>query len=147
MRRVVLVAVALLACVVLGTAGCAADPKAVEAARQREAALREAYESTIPVCADKVDCELKWGAAQRWVVSNVPWKIRLVTDWLIETYGCSSRCTLNAAIATSVLVEKVPTPDGRTAIRIKAWCDLGSHCAPDPWSAVVDFNAAVRAKP
>lgn len=116
--------VILVVVAVLGSVWCAREAKATEEASQREAELREVCERTVPVCADEADCELKWGAAQRWVVSKVPWRIRLVTDTLIETYGYSNYRCGNPA-ATWALVAKVPTPDGRMTIRITMQCYFG----------------------
>ncbi|QCG64265.1 hypothetical protein [Pseudomonas veronii] len=42
--------------------------------------------STIPVCISDKDCELKWSAARRWVLSNAGYKIQSITSDYIETH-------------------------------------------------------------
>lgn len=125
MIRTAILAVAAL------VAGCAAAQPSPE----RQARLTE-MARTIPTCDEATDCAAKWQAAQLWVAQHSPYRIRLVTGALIETYGSND-------FQLSMRVFKQPIAPGRSRIAAEAWCGNGFSCLSDPVEALIAFNRDV----
>ncbi|WP_296643152.1 hypothetical protein [Thiobacillus sp. 65-1402] len=114
--------------------GCAttADP-------QRQAVLNE-INRTIPTCAGADDCNVKWEAAQLWVVHNARYKIQTATNVLIETYNPADSSPYLAARVT-----KEPLGGGKYRMLVTVWCDNWIGCIPDQYEKALDFNRTVAA--
>ncbi|QOU06805.1 hypothetical protein IM720_08800 [Pseudomonas fluorescens] len=114
--------------------GCAAVPDA------KTEQLKQEYMSTIPVCISDKDCELKWSAARRWVLSNAGYKIQSITSDYIETFNPPEASSLLGA-----RIIKEPKGDGSYRITAELWCSNWIGCHPPVWEAAVDFNRTVNA--
>lgn len=111
---------------------CAASP-------ERLAMIQEA-EATVPICQGEEDCRVKWEAAQLWVVGNSRYRMQIVTDVLLETYGSA-----NYDPTLSFRVTKQPMGEGRYRINIEGFCANILGCEPHPAVAKIEFNRHVAA--
>jgi hypothetical protein len=96
------------------------------------------FNQTIPVCQGKEDCQVKWDAAQFWIVKNLKMKLQTTTNVVIQTYS-SPRNSLELAAR----VTKEPMGSGKYKILIHTWCD-NFICTPRKNSAMIDFNNYVN---
>lgn len=133
MNRLVLAATASL--ILASTlAGCSISPAKDEQMNRAE------FERTIPTCDGEQDCNVKWEAAQLWVVHNAGFKIQTATNVLIETYNA-----VGGSSSIAVRVTKEPLGGGRYKIVVRTFCDNMFGCIPDRWTAAFDFNRTVGA--
>jgi len=114
--------------------GCASGVSSAQ-----RATMQAEINKTIPTCAEARDCELKWAAARRWVLSNSPMKIQQMTPDFIETYN-----PLNSSPDIAVRVVKEPVGSAGYRILARVWCDNMFGCQPDAQAAIIDFNRVVN---
>lgn len=100
-------------------AGCATtDPKLAE-------------EAARPVpCATKQECDVYWQRAQIWITKNSPYRIQVVTDTVLSTYGPSGLSSPGPGYSLA----RVPNgTDGAATIEVSLQCPLaGFECSyPD----------------
>lgn len=112
--------------------GCAASPQML--------AAQKAFRESIPVCNGVSDCQVKWEAAQLWVVQNAGVKVQTATSVVIETYNSPESSTRLA-----VRVTKEPLGGGRYRIVALAGCANIFGCQPNHLAAALDFNRQVSA--
>jgi hypothetical protein len=92
-----------------------------------------------PICASSPACISMWQYAQVWVNQNSNWKIRVVSDTVIETFGPDNSTDVAYAIT------KEPLGDNRYQIVMRARCGSVSGCSPrSPTAQIIDFNRALR---
>lgn len=113
-------------------AGCAASPETQ--------AKRAEFERTIPICTEGVDCDIKWDAAQLWIVKNAGYKLQIATNVLLETYNPGY-----AKTELAVRVTKEPLGGGTYKLVVATWCDNLFGCNPDRLDAALDFNRTISA--
>lgn len=118
--------------VMLALAGCASAPPDFTDAQRQE------YRNTIPVCQTDRECELAWAEARSYVRENTPFKIRVLTDSYIETFG-PRRMDWDLAYEIS----KKPVDNGYRIVA-SADCGPGIDCKPTPGTALVEFNRQVN---
>lgn len=93
-------------------------------------------------CARRAQCNVWWQRAQVWVSNHSAYKIRTVTDSIIQTEGpYASRRDLAYEIT------KTPNNDGSATIGFAAHCNNMLGCLPNPWEAGADFKQFVRHGP
>jgi hypothetical protein len=114
--------------------GCATTPSP-----ERQALLSE-FQNTIPTCEKDVDCDVKWDAAQLWVVHHAAYKIQTSTNVLIETYNAVN----SADTGFMVQVTKEPLGGGKYQILVNIHCANMFGCVPNQLPAMVDFNRTVN---
>lgn len=102
-------------------------------------ALQAAVQNTIPVCSSQKECEVKWNAAQRWVVNNAGMKLQHITPELLQTYNPGDSMRL------AVEVIKEARQDGSYRIVAKIWCGNPFGCDRNIWQAILDFQNTVNA--
>jgi hypothetical protein len=79
-----------------------------------------------------------WQYAQVWVNQNSSWKIRVVNDSTIETYGPDNSTDVAYAITKEAL------GGNRYQIVMRARCGSASGCVRSPTDQIIDFNRALR---
>lgn len=105
---------------------------------------KEDVMKTIPTCTSEAECKAKWGAAQRWLLKNMEFKIRTVTDVFIETFGPRRQSAMARVV-------KEPGEGEVSRIVISFSCQdvLGGEtdrgCFPDSVRGAFSFNAFVNA--
>ena len=113
-------------------AGCATSPQVQ--------AKRATFQKTIPTCTKDIDCEVKWEAAQVWIVRNAGFKLQVATDTLLETYNPT-----DYSVNLGVRVIKEPLGGGNYRIVVSTYCANIFGCQPDTWDAALDFNRTINA--
>lgn len=74
-------------------------------------------------------CDRIWQRAQTWLVTNSRYRIQVVNDAIIQTYGPHEYVW----DAVAYTLTREPTPNGKTAIAIYGACHGGMvGCAFDP---------------
>lgn len=101
---------------------------------------REHAQATIPTCKADRECEMKWAAARKWVLTNSSFKMKLMTSDYMETYSPTGGSALIA-----VRVSKEPVVSGGYRLVVGVWCDNMFGCVPDAWDAAIAFNKEVSA--
>lgn len=96
-------------------------------------------QQTIPVCKSEKECELKWSAARRWVLSNAGQKFQHVTNDFMETYNPPEH---SASIAVRVIKEPLEDGSGYRLL-VGVWCNNMFGCVPNKWDAALSFNKYV----
>lgn len=98
---------AAIAFIILGLSGCATvDPQlAGEAAKP-------------VVCMNKQECDLYWQRAQVWVSKNSSYRIQVVNDNVLSTYGPAELSDPTPGYSLT----RVPNTDGGAAIEIDLQC-------------------------
>lgn len=119
----------LLVVAVVALSGCAGM-------RQQQAERQRMLDSTTPHCNNEQECKEKWSAAQVWVSRNVPMKIQVATDSIIETFGS----TQHNSVALAASVTKEPIGGGRYKITIRTGCYNPFGCSPDAYQAALNFH-------
>jgi hypothetical protein len=114
-------------------AGCATAPDPIIEAR------RDEIRRTIPTCSTEKQCNVKWEAAQLWVVKNAGYKIQTATSVLIETYNAS-----NSRVELAAQVTKEPLGGGRYRFNLRVRCDNIFRCYPNVLDAMLDFNRTIN---
>lgn len=120
-----------LASITLVIGGCSLSAYRPDPVKQ---ALAQA---SIPACHQERECAAKWSAAKKWVMTNSPYKVRLLSEDFIETFAATGGSSL-----ISARVSKEPTADGYRFV-VGVWCDNMFGCNPDAWDAAVAFNREV----
>lgn len=96
------------------------------------------YTRTIPSCAGAAECQAKWRMATAWVEANSDFGIRSASDTrIVSTTNVAS----DSGIA--IVVERIPTTNGRFQIKVDMECLSGYGC-PQLWDNMVEFNRAVN---
>lgn len=114
--------------------GCATPPSP---ARQ---ALIEEFRQTVPTCRAQSECSAKWEAAQIFVARVAGYKVRTVTNVLIETAG-----PVGYSPSLAMQVVKEPIGGGGYRIRVEMNCANVFGCQPDILETAVAFNRYVNA--
>lgn len=97
----------------------------------------EKYAAQQITCTEGDDCNVKWGKARTWVLKHSQWKIEILTDSIIQTYGpYNSR-------ASAYVINKVPMGNRLHKITIYVTCNNLFGCTPEPLIATGVFNAFV----
>lgn len=122
----------LIAAAPLAFGGCATSGVDAAAAQQR-------FQKTIPICNDGKECEVKWSAARRWVLSNSSMKIQHYSPDFIETFNPEA---YGAGIAARVTKEPVSNSDYRIVVEV--WCNNMFGCVPPSLQAAQSFNDFVN---
>jgi hypothetical protein len=92
-----------------------------------------------PVCATHDACRSMWQYAQVWVNQNSSWKLRVVNDKVIETFGPDGSTDVAYAVT------KEPLGGERYRIVMRAGCGSTSGCIPkSPTDQIIEFNNALR---
>lgn len=122
----------LFACMAAITmlSGCVSQ-QAIDAERR--------WQATIPTCSTDKECELKWAAARRWLLTNSSMKLQHYAADLMETYNPTQE-----GIGARVIKE----PIDETAYRlvVDVWCG-GFSCFGDMTALKQSFNDYVDGKP
>ena len=93
-------------------------------------------------CFSDRECELKWATAQSWVMRNSRWKVRIMTNDYLETFGGPPSPDPYYVIA------KQPRAGGGYTLAIYVKCNsILLPCTPNPVDAALDFNRTVNATP
>lgn len=87
------------------------------------------------VCGEKERCDRLWQAAQSWIAQHSAYKIQLISDSVIQTYG-----PLKSNPGLAFRVVKEPGPYGTYNINIAAACGNIFLCNESPLAAVADFK-------
>lgn len=101
---------------------------------------RRVFYQTIPTCAEAKECEVKWAAARRWVLSNAGFKIQTISPDYIETFN------IRDATSTDLWVRVTKEPTSGTVYRIlvEAGCNNMFGCVPEAFAAMQSFNDFVN---
>ncbi|MEA3121825.1 MAG: hypothetical protein QOH33_1383 [Paraburkholderia sp.] len=91
------------------------------------------------VCQNTDECAQWWHRAQDWVARHSAYKLRTVTDSLIETAGPEG-----GSGKLAYEITKVGSRDGSATIGFAARCDSITGCRPDPWIAGAGFKQFVK---
>jgi len=103
------------------------------AAPARQAAVPEPSVE-FPVCGGTADCEVKWGRAIQWINANSHWRIRLMNESMIETFGSGSSTYL------SYRVTRIPLGEQKYRIEVHAGCRNLFGCNPHPAQGVYELT-------
>ena len=96
-------------------------------------------EAARPVtCHGADDCQVKWGRALQWVLSNSAYKISNQTELLISTLGPLPDDPLPA-----ITVSRLPTGDGDYLFSLQMGCDNLFGCQPSLLSLQASFVRSV----
>jgi hypothetical protein len=97
-------------------------------------------QATAPLtCTNKAECDAWWQRAQVWVSNHATYKMRTVTDSIIQTDGPSG-----GKRALAYQITKTPNNNGSATVGFSAHCDNMFGCEPNPWKAGADFKQFVR---
>jgi hypothetical protein len=91
------------------------------------------------VCQNNDECALWWQRAHDWVARHGAYKLRTVTDSLIETAGPEG-----GSGKLAYHITKTAEHDGSATIGFSAHCDSMIGCRPNPWKAGAEFKQFVR---
>lgn len=91
------------------------------------------------VCQNNDECALWWQRAHDWVARHGAYKLRTVTDSLIETAGPEG-----GSGKLAYHITKTADRDGSATIGFSAHCDSMFGCRPNPWKAGAEFKQFVR---
>ena len=126
--------------------GCAfiAENQAARLEAKKNRASAQAQENkqiqknllSVPICESAEDCAAKWEAAQLWIVKNAGYKLQIVTDVLLETYGSRD-------MSLAVRVTKEPIGGGKYKLVATIGCNNPFGCTTNPKKALSDFNLKV----
>lgn len=115
--------------VIAALSGCAVTQ--IDPEKQRIA------QAGVVTCIGEKDCEVKWAAARKWVTTNSPYRIRLITSDYLETFT-----PVGGSPSIGVRVSKEPSASGYRIVP-NIWCDNMFGCVPDAWDALISFNKFV----
>jgi hypothetical protein len=123
-RAVVLASLALVSC----GGGSSVSP-AVEAARERLAA--------VPIiCTSDAECDALWARAVIWVAGQSHYPVLVQSDILLQTSGPQQNYSYPAYRLT-----RSPQPDGTQRIELTSWCDNIFGCNPTQTTARAELVA------
>lgn len=122
----------LIAAAPLAISGCATSGIEAAAAQRR-------FQATIPTCGGGKECEVKWAAARRWVLSSSSMKIQHYSPDFIETFNPEA---YSAGIAARVTKEPFSNTDYRIVVEV--WCNNLFGCVPPIAQASQAFNDFVN---
>lgn len=125
------VSLSLLAALAIG--GCAYVPTPRPVTQQPT-------QKTILACLSAQECEIKWAAAQRWILDNAGYQLKTVSADCLETYSATGGSPVIA-----VRVAKEPLSSGGYRLVAEIWCDNMFGCVPDAEAATAAFNREVGA--
>lgn len=91
------------------------------------------------VCQNADECALWWQRAQDWIGRHSAYKLKTVTDSLIETTGPEG-----GSGKLAYEITKTVNRDGSATIGFAAHCDSMLGCRPNPWKAGADFKRFVK---
>lgn len=95
-------------------------------------------EAAKPVtCADKQQCDLYWQRAQGWINKNSRYRIQVVTDTVLSTFGPSGAYDPCCGYSLT----RVPHADGGAGIEVDLLC--GAYSCSDP-EAVLALKQHIR---
>lgn len=112
--------------------GCATSGVDAATAQRR-------FQQTTPICIEGKECEVKWAAARRWVLSNSSMKIQHYSPDFIETFNPEG---YSAGIAARVTKEPANNSDYRIVVEV--WCNNLFGCVPPVRQAAQAFNDYVN---
>lgn len=124
---------ALLAAAVVSLSGCAGYIKSASSA-DTALANEPLY------CEGAEQCTTYWKRAQVWIASNGHYRVRTVTDSIINTEG-----PVYAELWYAYQVTKEPQAGNREQIRIAMNCGNRFTCLDHPDKVAADFKRYVRA--
>lgn len=108
--------------------------------RQDDDPTRSAEAMAPLTCSSRAQCDTYWQRAQVWVAQHSAYRLKLVTDAVIETYGPA-----NADISLAYRILRVPDgPAGAARITISTNCDNFIRCNPSRTDAIIAFKRFVR---
>jgi len=126
---------ALVFAALLALAACVTMTPAEQAALQEQAAR--------PVtCSGSDDCEVKWGRAIQWVLSNSQYRIQVQTDQLIQTAGPTPDSPVPAFV-----ISRVAMGGGNYSFSLQGGCDNPFGCVPSLLESQASFVDAVMGGP
>jgi len=96
--------------------------------------------TVVTTCVQGPDCAAKWSRARQWVQEIGVFPLIRDTDALLLTSG---PVYADLTLAYVVVLDP-PTPDGRRAMRFRAWCGNMFTCATTPANAREAFLAALQ---
>jgi hypothetical protein len=96
------------------------------------------FQSTIPTCSAEKECELKWAAARRWLLSNSSMKLQHYAADLMETYNPAQE-----GIGARVIKEPIDNTTYRLVVDV--WCG-GFSCLGSMTELKQSFNDYVDGK-
>ncbi len=102
------------------------------------------FESTIPTCDSEEECEIKWAAAQQWIISVYQWDFLRVADDFIEAYAYDPRYRYRIA---DVRVVKWSMGKNKYRMIIYIYGDphpFIKYPVWDEWEKKIDFNRYVN---
>lgn len=92
------------------------------------------------VCAGTDQCALWWRRAQLWIARNSGYKLQVISDTVLETYGARPGSTSWAFSAT-----REPLGEGREQIELDPSCGSQPQCTQNALTLRADFSRYVRA--
>lgn len=92
------------------------------------------------VCVGTEQCALWWRRAQLWISRNSGYKLQVISDTVLETYGARPGSTSWAFGAT-----REPLGDGREQIELSPSCGSTPQCTQNALTLRADFSRYVRA--
>ncbi|WP_288094407.1 hypothetical protein [Thiomonas sp.] len=123
--------IGMMVFIAAATWGCATTPKASE--EQKIAAMMPVH------CPDKQTCEVQWQRAQAWVASHSAYRMQIVSDSVLQTYG-----PMGSDTGLAFMLTKTPNLQGGAAITIRASCDNMFGCIPDRYLAILSLKADMQ---
>lgn len=98
--------------------------------------------ATIPVCNENIpnQCDRMWETAQVWVAQNSAFRMQIVTNVLLETFGPPAN---DPNIAVRVIKE--PTSNTSYRFLVTVYCNNIFGCNPNQYLAAIDFNNTLNA--
>lgn len=105
---------------------------------QAEIDAERHFQSTIPTCSTEKECELKWAAARRWLLSNSSMKLQHYAPDLMETYNPAQE-----GIGARVIKEPIDNTTYRLVVDV--WCG-GFSCFGSMVELKQSFNDYVDGK-
>lgn len=85
-------------------------------------------------CKDGPSCDILWQRSQAWIANNSHWRIQMLSDSLLQTYGPGN----DPYLAFTVIREK--KQDGGADIVIAARCGNALGCVVAPIDALYNFR-------
>lgn len=95
------------------------------------------------LCLGKQQCDAMWSRAQLFVVQKTNYRLQIVTDAVIQTYGPISNYDTSLAFT----VTRETAADGSGVIRMIARCGSAAQCLPPPTLAGQQFRDYLIATP
>lgn len=92
-----------------------------------------------PECSSERECDVKWRAAEGWIVHRAGRPV-------VENTGTMMRTQRDQSPGNylSVSVEKIESAPGRYRLEASIYCAKRIGCDPSPYQALLQFNRAVN---